>query len=121
VLFGQLYTHRNPSRFNAVVNVPEDSVQVGVECGELYVGRFSPFLQATQALKISRGIALLSSRTFGTRSVLGGSFPFPGRLYPRERPGTKGWVGSRAGLDGRKIFVPTGIRSRTIQPVAQSL
>jgi len=30
-------------------------------------------------------------------------------------------VGPRAGLDGRKISPPTGIRSRTVQPVAQSL
>jgi len=35
-------------------------------------------------------------------------------LYPRERLGTVGvggWVGPRAGLDGRKNLVPTGIRS----------
>jgi len=30
-------------------------------------------------------------------------------------------VGRRAGLDGRKILFTTGIRSRTDQPVAQSL
>jgi len=29
-------------------------------------------------------------------------------------------VGPRAGLDGRKNLVPIGIRSRTVQPVAQS-
>ena len=32
-------------------------------------------------------------------------------LYPRERPGadfTGGWVGPRAGLDGRKISSPPG-------------
>jgi len=48
----------------------------------------------------------------------------PAALYPRERPGTHctgGWVGPRAGLDGRKNLVPTGIRSRTVQLVAQSL
>jgi len=35
----------------------------------------------------------------------------PGRTYRRERPGTHftgGWVGSRAGLDGRKISSPPG-------------
>ena len=31
------------------------------------VGRLSPFLLATQTLTVSRGTALLSSRTFGTR------------------------------------------------------
>jgi len=33
----------------------------------------------------------------------------PAALYPRERPGThytEGWVGPRAGLDGRKISSP---------------
>jgi len=35
----------------------------------------------------------------------------PAALYPRERPGThftEGWVGPRAGLDGRKISCPQG-------------
>jgi len=39
-------------------------------------------------------------------------------LYPRERPGTHctgGWVGSRAGLDGRKISPPPGFDARTVQ------
>ena len=44
----------------------------------------------------------------------------PAALYTRERLGTHytgGWVGPRAGLDGAENLVPTGIRSRTIQPV----
>jgi len=44
----------------------------------------------------------------------------PGRTLPPERLGTHftgAWVGSRAGLDGRLNLVPTGIRSRTVQPV----
>ena len=44
----------------------------------------------------------------------------PGRTLPRERPGTHftgGWVSPRAGLDGRKNLVPTGIRYWTVQPV----
>ena len=48
----------------------------------------------------------------------------PGRTLFRERPGTHftgGWVGPRAGLDGAEKLVPTGIQSRTVQPVAQSL
>jgi len=35
----------------------------------------------------------------------------PAAFYPRERPGThftRGWVGPRAGLDGRKISSPPG-------------
>ena len=48
----------------------------------------------------------------------------PAALYPRERPGTHctgGWVGPRAGLEGREISPPPGFDPRTIQPVAQSL
>jgi hypothetical protein len=58
------------------------------------VGRFSPFLYATQTLRMSRGIALLFSRTFGTRWEWGVS-PTPQPPLPRERPGTNctgGWV-----------------------------
>ena len=43
--------------------------------------------------------------------------PRPGRHYPRERQGTHctgGWVG-RSGRE--ENLVPTGIRSRTVQPV----
>jgi len=49
-----------------------------------------------------------------------GSAPRLGRLYPREGPCTHctgGWVGPRAGLEEQKISSPTGIRSRTFQPV----
>ena len=45
-------------------------------------------------------------------------------LYRRERPGTHctgGWVGPRAGCGRAENLVPTGIRSRTVQPIAQSL
>ena len=48
----------------------------------------------------------------------------PAALYFRERPGTHftgGWMGPRAGLDGRKISSPPGFHPRTVQPVAQSL
>ena len=44
----------------------------------------------------------------------------PAALYPRERPSihcTGGWVGLKAGLDGRKISPPSGIRFRIVQPV----
>jgi hypothetical protein len=48
----------------------------------------------------------------------------PAALYPRERPGTHctgGWVGPRAGLDGRKISPPPGFDPRTVQARSQSL
>ena len=44
----------------------------------------------------------------------------PAALYRRERPGTHftgDWVGPRAVLDGAENLVPTGILSRTVQPV----
>ena len=48
----------------------------------------------------------------------------PAALYPRERPGTHftgGWVGPRAGLDGRKILSPPGFDPGPSSPLAQSL
>ena len=44
----------------------------------------------------------------------------PAALYPREKLGTHftgGWVGPRAGPDMGENLVPTGIRSRNVQPV----
>ena len=57
---------------------------------------------------------------------MGGQRHAPAALSPGKRPGTHrigGWVGLRAGLDGcgKSRPHPTGIRSRTVQPVAQSL
>jgi hypothetical protein len=48
----------------------------------------------------------------------------PGSTLPRERPGTHctgGWVGPRAGLDGREISPSPGFDPRAVEPVAQSL
>ena len=45
----------------------------------------------------------------------------PAALYPWDRQSTHftgGWVGPRAGLDGRKISPPPGFDPRTAQPVA---
>ena len=44
----------------------------------------------------------------------------PAALYPWDRPSahcTGGWVGPRAGSGRAENLVPTGIRSRTVQPV----
>ena len=52
---------------------------------------------------------------------VGGQQHAPAALPPRKRPGTHfkvGWVGPRAGLDGRKISLPPGFDPRTVQPVA---
>jgi len=52
----------------------------------------------------------------GTRRWVSGQQRAPTALYPQERPGTHctgGWVDPKAGLEN---LVPTGIRSRTVQP-----
>jgi hypothetical protein len=57
------------------------------------------------AQRVGRGIALLFHDR-GTRREVSGQPHAPAELYPRERPGThftRGWMGPRAGLDGRKI------------------
>jgi len=61
------------------------------------------------AQKVGRGIALL----FHDRATRRGerSAACPCRTLPLERLGTDctvGWVGSRAGVDGRKISFPPG-------------
>ena len=62
------------------------------------------------AQKVGRVIALLFHDR-GTRRGVSGQQYAPAALYPRERPGTYftgGWMGPRAGLDGRKISSPPG-------------
>ena len=52
---------------------------------------------------------------------VGGHHHAPAALPPGKRPGTHctgGRVGPRAALDGCGKCSPTGIRSRTVQPVA---
>jgi len=84
------------------------------------LGRISPLLYATQALRVSRVITVLSSRNFGTLDGGGGgqthalaaSNPEKTRypLYRKlgETQDRSGWAES---------FVPTGIRYWTVQPV----
>jgi len=62
------------------------------------------------AQRVGRGIALLFHDR-GTRRGVSGQQHAPAAFYPRERAGTHftaGWVGHRAGLDGRKISPPPG-------------
>ena len=61
------------------------------------------------AQRVGRGIALLFHDCSTGRGC--GQQHGPDALYPQERPGihfTGGWVGPRAGLDGRKISFPPG-------------
>ena len=88
------------------------------------VGRFSFFLQATQALRVSTGIALLFL-DYGTRRV-SVIIVTPRPLFtPGERSGTHctaGWMGLRAGLDRcGKISLSTRIRSQDRPARNQSL
>ena len=70
------------------------------------------------AQRVGRVIALL----FYTAAVKGvsGQQHAPTALDPQERPGTHftgGWVGPRAGLDGRKISFPPGFDPGPSSPV----
>jgi len=77
-------------------------VKVKVKCSRYRCG---------VAQRVGRGIAIL----FHDRSIrrgVSGQQHTPAALYPRERPSTHftvGWLGPRAGLDGRKISSPPGI------------
>ena len=73
---------------------------------KLRFSRYRPGL----AQFVGRGIALLFHDR-GTRGGVSGQQHAPAALYPRERPGTHfigGWMGPRAGLDGRKNSSPPG-------------
>jgi len=55
----------------------------------------------------------------GTRRGVSGQQHAPAALYPRERPGTHftgGWVGPRAGLDGRKVLSLPGFDTGPSNP-----
>ena len=70
------------------------------------------------AQTMGTGIALLFHDR-GTRSGVCGQQHAPAALYPRERPGTHftgGWVGPRAGLDGRIISSPPGFDPGSYNP-----
>jgi hypothetical protein len=73
--------------------------------------------------RVSGGIAQLFLN-LGTRKGCVFSASRPGRLYPRERPGTHctgGWVGPGAGLDRCGKSRPTGIRSPDLPACSESL
>ena len=62
------------------------------------------------AQRVGRDIALLFNDRV-TRRGMSSLQQAPAALYPRERHGTHftgGWVGPRAGLDGRKFSSSTG-------------
>jgi len=66
---------------------------------------------------MSRGIAVLF---LGLGTRWGEGWGVQPHAPAASTPGshfTGGWVGPRARLEGRKNLVPTGIRSRTFQPV----
>jgi len=70
-------------------------------------GKVIPLYRPSVAQRVGRGIALLFHDR-GTRRV--SSTPRP-HFTPGKDPGTHftgGWVGPRAGLEGRKISSPLG-------------
>ena len=85
----------------------------------LHVGRCLLFLQATQALRVSRGIALLFLGFRHPRWQWGVS-PTPRPPLPPGKtryPLYRRLGGSQDRSERAKNLVPTGIRSRTVQPV----
>jgi len=71
------------------------------------------------ANRVGRGVGLLF-HDHGTRRWVSGQQHPPATLYPRERPGTHctgGWGGPQGQSGRAENLVPTGIRSRTVQPV----
>ena len=74
--------------------------------GKIKWSRYRPGV----AQRVGRGIALLFHDRGTRRGWAVSSTPRP-HFTPRERPSTHftgGWVGPRAGLDGRKISSPPG-------------
>jgi len=79
---------------------------------------FSPYRSGV-AQRVCRGIALFFHYSGTRRGCVVSTTPRP-HFPSRERPGTHftgGWVGPRAGLDGRKISSPPGFDPRIVQPV----
>ena len=83
------------------------------------VGRFSPVLYATKALRVSRGIALLFLGPRHSRWGWG-VIPTPWPPLPPEKtryPLYRRLCGPQGRSGRAENLVPTGIRSRTVQPV----
>ena len=77
-----------------------------------------------KAFRVSIGIALLFLGPRDSRWWWWGPAPRPCHLYLRERPSTLVYrrLGGSQDRSGRtENLVPTGIRSRNVQSVAQSL
>ena len=75
------------------------------------------------AQRVDSGIALLFHDR-DTKRWVSGQQHAPAALYPRERPDThftEGWVGPRAGLDGRKISSPPGSDPGPLSPLSVTI
>ena len=71
------------------------------------------------AQRVGRAIAVLFHDR-GTRREVSGQQHAPAALYLRERPGTNctgGLVGPQGRSGWKENLVPTGIRSRAVEPV----
>ena len=83
------HLHTNNTQYNTIKQNTQNGTYIKLRIlkhnvKNIQVG-FHPFLQDTQALRVSRGVALLFSRTFGTRWGWGPA-PRPGHLYPVKDP-----------------------------------
>jgi len=82
----------------------------------LFVIRFHPYLNGTQSLRVSTGIAVLFLGHRHNRWE-GGLPHAPAASIPGKDPVS---IEQKVGLAGKNP-VPTGVRSRTVQPVPQRL
>jgi hypothetical protein len=85
----------------------QQNIKIYLVCGvKVKFSRYKPDV----AQRVGRGIAVLF-HDCGTSRGVSGQQHAPATLYPREETGspfTGGWVGPRAGLDGRKISSQRG-------------
>jgi len=82
------------------------------------MSKFAPFLQATKALRVSSGIALLFHDRGTRRGRVVSSTPRPPLPPGKTRYPLYRRLSGPQGRSGRaENLVPTGIRSRAVQPV----
>ena len=107
-----------PVRPNGISRYPEDGFIWNLIFEWKVKVKWSRYMPGV-AHRVGRGIAVLFHDRGTRRGWVVSSTPRP-HFTPGKRPSTHfigGWVGPRAGLDGRKISSPPGFNPRTVQPV----
>ena len=106
-------TWHDPNNPTATPHVFPTKMSVAITVIRLVKVKWSHYRPGV-AQRVGSGIAVL----FHDRGTRRGQQHAPAALYPRERPGTH-FTGGWSWRSGRaENLVPTGIRSRTFQPLA---